>query len=111
MVLETGAAAVDYAALDPGIREIVRRVNDAGFETTDSGDGVSKPADWYAIGEAIPFPHVVAATTPGLMVPAAERLAAVLGPEWNVEAVYQTLTKSAHLFARELCLEEREARS
>jgi hypothetical protein len=32
-----------YSELDPGIRETVRRLNDLGFETTDSGDGVSKP--------------------------------------------------------------------
>jgi hypothetical protein len=94
-------------ALDPGIRDVVVVVNEHGFETTDSGDGVSKPADWYESGEAIPFKHVVVATMPATMVADAERLAVVLGPEWNVEATYQTLTKNAHLFARELVPQER----
>ncbi|HEX8030309.1 MAG TPA: hypothetical protein VF491_17665 [Vicinamibacterales bacterium] len=93
---------VNYDELDPGIREIVRRVNQAGFETTDSGDGVSKPAAWYESGEAIPFPHLVATTTAADMVADACRLSAVLGDGWTVEAEYQTNTQSAHLFARTL---------
>lgn len=32
-------------ALDPGIRDLVIALNDAGFRTTDSGDGVSKAED------------------------------------------------------------------
>lgn len=35
-------AAPNYDELDPGIREVVRFLNEAGFTTTDSGDGVSK---------------------------------------------------------------------
>lgn len=94
--------AFDYSELDPGIRATVRLLREFGFETTDSGDGVSKPQDWYDSGEAIPFPHVVAMTTPPDMVADAERMSSILGPEWNVEAEYQTLTKRAHLFARVL---------
>lgn len=92
----------DYATLDPGIRDAVELLNRCGFVTTDSGDGVSKPADWYESGEAIPFMHVVIASTPETMVADAERAAHVLGCDWNVEAEYQTLTKTAHLFARVL---------
>ena len=33
---------MNYNELDPGIRPHVRALNDAGFRTTDSGDGVSK---------------------------------------------------------------------
>lgn len=99
--------SVDYKALDPGIRDVVRMLNAHGFETSDSGDGVSKPQDWYDLGEAIPFPHVVAVTTASTMIDDAERMAAILGPEWNVEAQYQTLSKSAHLFARALDPRER----
>ncbi len=36
---------VDYEALDPGIRWLVRLLNKHGFETTDSGDGVTKGED------------------------------------------------------------------
>jgi len=70
---------------------------------------VSKPPDWYASGEAIPFPHVVISSSPATMVEDAERAAALLGPDWNVEAEYDTLTKRAHLFARTLDPREREA--
>lgn len=45
---------VNYDALDPGIREVVRLLRDAGFDTTDSGDGVSKPA----VGRTLDIPHV-----------------------------------------------------
>lgn len=48
---------MDYDELDPGIREVVRRLNEAGFITTDSGDGVSK-AELIASGDAMDFPHV-----------------------------------------------------
>ena len=49
---------INVQALDPGIREIVVKLREAGFETTDSGDGASKPAP----GIVIPFPHVVIVT-------------------------------------------------
>lgn len=48
--------SLDYEALDPGIREVVRLIRDAGYETTDSGDGISKRA---TNPDALPFPHVV----------------------------------------------------
>jgi hypothetical protein len=34
---------IDYSEIDPGVRRLVRWLNELGFETTDSGDGVSKP--------------------------------------------------------------------
>jgi hypothetical protein len=95
-------APIDLSALDPGIRDVVRRIREAGFETTDSGDGVSKSADWYASGEAIPFPHVAVETTPGWMVSDAHQLAELLGDGWNVEATYATHDQVASLFARTL---------
>jgi hypothetical protein len=46
----------DYARLDPGIRRLVAHLRTLGIPTTDSGDGVSKPA-----GErALDVPHVFA---------------------------------------------------
>lgn len=51
---------VDYDKLDPGIRACVRALNLAGFETADSGDGVSKAAQGLVPGEDfITRPHVV----------------------------------------------------
>jgi len=48
----------NYDELDPGIRETVKWLRSLGHDTTDSGDGRSKPADWYESGEALPYPHV-----------------------------------------------------
>lgn len=49
---EVAACDVDYGALDPGVRRLVRVLNEDGFVTTDSGDGATKGED----GE--PYPHV-----------------------------------------------------
>lgn len=51
-------AEIDYDAIDPGVRETVRRLNALGFETTDSGDGVSKLDEGYPADEILDFPHV-----------------------------------------------------
>lgn len=51
---------INYEELDPGIRKTVRFLRAHGFDTTDSGDGVSKVngnLDWESMG-IIPFPHV-----------------------------------------------------
>jgi hypothetical protein len=46
---------LNYDEIDPGIRETVRWLRSLGFDTTDSGDGKSKPRD---PGEVLDFPHV-----------------------------------------------------
>lgn len=93
------------AEVDPGIRDLVRRLNEIGFETTDSGDGVSKPADWYISGEAMPYPNVACVTTPFWMVQEANLLAATLGREWNVEASYNPRDGKAILLATKCDME------
>lgn len=100
-VLVAALSAEELAALDPGIRDTVAHLRASGFDTTDSGDGHSKPADWFASGEAMPFPHVAALTTPSRMVADAERMASVLGGGWVVEASYATDSQRAMLFARQ----------
>lgn len=45
----------DQDALDPGIRLVVQLLNLWGFETTDSGDGVTKVGTMDC---ALPFPNV-----------------------------------------------------
>lgn len=90
---------LDYDQLDPGIRDTVALLRAAGFETSDSGDGESKSAEDYASGEAIPFPHVAARTTPQTMLVDAERMFALLGEPWQVEATYIASTGTAYLFA------------
>lgn len=96
---------IDYEQLDPGIRDLVRRLREAGFDTTDSGDGVSKPPEWYqpderGITEAFDFPHVVCKTEPHLLFAESRRLLALLGDEWDVEANYHPRHGSATMLAR-----------
>lgn len=43
-----------HDTLDPGIRDLVMFLHGAGFHTTDSGDGVSKPGGL----RSLPYAHV-----------------------------------------------------
>lgn len=61
-------------ALDPGIRRLVVALREAGFETTDSGDGVSKPD----VGRVLDVPHVFIVIKPDAMVTESHRLVATL---------------------------------
>lgn len=66
--------AVPYEQLDPGIRKVVRWLNENGFETTDSGDGRSK-----FLGEdppccAMNFPNVAITVPRDRLVAEALRL-------------------------------------
>jgi hypothetical protein len=88
----------NYDELDPGIREVVRFLNDRGFHTTDSGDGRSKPQEWFDAGDAIPYPHVVVASSPMGLAHEALSVARVLGPQWSVEGTFVAATGSAYLF-------------
>ena len=81
--------SVPYEDLDPGIRRLVRLLNDNGFRTCDSGDGRSKfdaegkplPA-WRSEDErfemVMPIPHVAMACSPADLVTECDRLQAVL---------------------------------
>lgn len=62
--------------LDPGIRGVVTWLRLCGFETTDSGDGVSK-TQMIESGDALPFPNVFMKTTPETLVADAKRLLAL----------------------------------
>lgn len=87
--------AIDYSQLDPGIRDTVQRLREAGFETSDSGDGVSKPADQIEI----PFPHVAAGVNPLTMLANSRAMQIILGVLWTVEATYFPKTGNAILLA------------
>jgi hypothetical protein len=91
---------LDYSILDPGIAPTVRLLREAGFETTDSGDGESKPPSWFQTGEALPFPHVVVTSHPDTLIPDSEVVQWLLGPTWTVEATYTTHDGVAILFIR-----------
>lgn len=62
---------LDYNDLDPGIRNVVRWLNEQGFKTFDSGDGVTK--DY-----GTPFPHASMEVEPSKLVEACDRLVAAL---------------------------------
>lgn len=77
--------------LDPGILRTVEWLRARGFETTDSGDGVSK-AELIAAGYALPFSHVFMRCAPAELAAEADRLRRELvehGVEgFRVEASY-----------------------
>lgn len=91
--------SINYDELDPGIRDVVRAINEWGWKTTDSGDG-SKAGEMEC---ALPYPHVVAETSHKGIAESAEGLAACLnrrfGPGWHVEATYSTKDEKALLVA------------
>lgn len=60
------------AACTPGVREVVRRLRDEGFDTTDSGDGVANVE--AGMEGALPIPHVVMVIPTHEVVSGAERL-------------------------------------
>lgn len=65
---------LDYTILDPGIRGAVQYLRERGFDTADSGDGVSKPADERDRDIA----HVAIVTTGSALVEECKRLVRVL---------------------------------
>lgn len=75
--MRTTPPVVNYDELDPGIRETVRWLQNQGFHTVDSGDGISK-SETYAEDEYLPFPHVAILTTPSSLVGTANRLRSCL---------------------------------
>ncbi len=92
---------INYDDLDPGIRDVVRAINDWGWRTVDSGDG-SKAGTMEC---ALDHPHVFAESdwTPlGIINEAhglASRLNGRFGPGWYVEANYSTKDGRAFLYA------------
>jgi len=66
---------IDLSSIDPGIRRLVALLRAHGFETTDSGDGVTKPAD----ERALDIPHVFSVVADRhQLIAEADRLVAVL---------------------------------
>lgn len=95
---------IDYACLDPGIVEAVRFLNEIGYQTTDSGDGVTKFAKGLPDDCAIPFPHVVCSGAVGsnLVLSAMslrDELRAKFNEDWDVQVSYDTKDRQVLLFA------------
>lgn len=84
--------------LDPGIRDIVIKLNKAGFVTTDSGDGRSKD---LTDTDVLPFAHVVIQVEPEELLSESravrnfiKAIALVYEPA-NIEAVYYPVSGTA----------------
>lgn len=64
---------IDYDAISPGVRDLVRELNELGYTTTDSGDGSNHAAGMEC---ALPYRHVfINAPTPRAMIVMALALA------------------------------------
>lgn len=94
--------SIDYDALDPGIRDVVRAISEWGWKTCDSGDG-SKAGTMEC---ALDHPHVFCESKDkhgfALNLEAhtlAELLVGRFGPGWYVEASYSTKNGKAFLLA------------
>jgi hypothetical protein len=85
------------AALDPGIREWVLRLNGAGFTTTDSGDGATKFKEGRGFESVLDFPHVHMTSTRVDLLEEADRLHALFGDWGTVQATYDPADDSALL--------------
>jgi len=55
---------INYDELDPGIRDIVRILNNLGYQTTDSGDGSKYPE----MGCAMPYRNVALVIEAGELI-------------------------------------------
>lgn len=96
-----GPALVRY--LDPGVRRLVVLLNEWGFATVDSGDGVSKPR----VGRMYDVPHVFCEVEPARIAAEADRLAHALagigirvkaqGRGKFIAAHYDPVTRSASI--------------
>lgn len=62
---------MNYEELDPGIRTVVFVLRNYDFETTDSGDGVTKP-------EGNDYPHVFMKVDPEKLISESHRLLRIL---------------------------------
>lgn len=86
---------LDLSTLDPGIRDTVAWLRERGYQTTDSGDGVSKADD----PDALPYPHVVIRVELAEMIGIANELDAVAdqipGGPWTVEVNYRPSDRTA----------------
>ena len=76
---------IPYDDLDPGIREVVRWLNEAGFPTMDSGDGKAKFDDdgnelpgWEGGTCGYGVPHAIIAVHPHMLVEQADDLVRAL---------------------------------
>lgn len=61
---------INYEELNPGIRRVVKMLREAGFRTTDSGDGVTN----NAMEGALLLPHVHCVVASVSMVAEARRM-------------------------------------
>ena len=88
----------DPAAINPGVRRLVALLRAWGYETTDSGDGVTNVE--AGLEGARPYPHVTMRVPPAALSQAADRLRDLLqirgvhvrefGPQLDAPAIQAT---------------------
>lgn len=84
-------APLDYATLDPGIADIVRVFREAGFDTSDSGDGRHKLARGDDPAEVTPFPRVVIPTSTDDLIRTANQVLAFIRERWPAAELQPSL--------------------
>lgn len=92
------AQLIDYNEIDPGIRHVVKALNDAGHETSDSGDGSKAKTGFMEC--VIEYPHVAGVFQSGSLCSSAALVASVQkiamiatyadGESWDCEVGYST---------------------
>lgn len=92
----------NFDELDPGIAATVLKLRAAGFETTDSGDGISKFKLGIADETTIPFPHIAVQSSRFGIIDDADRLHVFLKAHGlhdgaQIEATYDPADQSAIL--------------
>jgi hypothetical protein len=88
--------ALDPSTLDPGIRDVVLWLRWHGFNTTDSGDGVTKFPDGVPVDmDVLPWPHVFMVVEPAerltdeaLRLHALLKAHSLLAGEMNITATF-----------------------
>lgn len=78
--------------LNPGIRELVRRLNVAGFDTCDSGDGETH--DYECDRD---YPYVVIKLSAGQPLVASCQVVSMLVSSWGVRLRPQSLEGTPHI--------------
>lgn len=94
------------AGLDPGVRDLVVKLRQCGWDTCDSGDGESKFTVDDELAEALRYKHVICEIGPIDVFAAADQFEALCqqftgSDKWYVELTYSTKDNRYFLVAIE----------
>lgn len=85
--IERCSQPLEEASLDPGVRRLVHWLNERGYRTTDSGDGITKleigfTAERHNISD---HPYVAMVFSPSELIQEVDRLVVLLRDKFGVE--------------------------